>query len=226
MAWSDGRPSGVCALDGFGTVVDERWLVTDGEIVEWIAGLATERAVVAADIPLVVPNQTGSRVCDRAVASGYGGRGAGPHPANRQLFESRFGRVRGEDLLRRLGSLGFGLPGSGSGRTVLEAYPHPGLVEVFGLPDRLAYKKGSVSQRRRGLRRLRTLLDGLTDARPPLIGPHIVIAHNASGRELKAIEDRLDARFCAWTAAIWDDDRRRVRIFGDAYGAHIAVALR
>ncbi len=225
MAWSDTRGSGVCALDASGIVVDERHLATDGEIEEWIAGLATDRAVVAADIPLVVPNETGSRPCDRAVAAAYGSRRAGPHPANRALFETRFGRVRGEALRKRLEGLGFGTPFDRGRRTLFEVYPHPGLVEVFDLAERLRYKKGTVAERRRGLKRLRALLDRLAEATPPLTGPAVAIPNAATGRDLKAIEDRLDARFCAWAALLWAVAPSRLRVFGDATSGHILVPL-
>ena len=223
LAWADHNPSGVCVLDGTGLVVDEQSLTSDDEIIEWIEDHLGGPAVVAADIPLQVPNPEGTRRCDRHVASDYGARKAGPHPANRSLFLARHGRVRGEELATRLGALGFDHPWAGGDRTLLEVYPHPGLVDVFGLPERHLYKKGTLAQRRLGLRRLRRLLAGLEEAHPALLGPPITISTTAGGRELKSIEDRLDARFCAWTAALWHVRPGAVRLYGDPAGGHIAV---
>lgn len=224
LAWSDHRSSGVCALDADGRVTDERMLETDDEIVDWVAFHARGSAVIGADIPLLVPNETGSRPCDRAVASAYGARGAGPHPANRSLFIERFGRVRGEDLARRFATLGFGGPFEHGDRVLIEVYPHPGIVEAFGLPARLAYKKGSIAARRSGLLELRAHLDTLATARPALSGPRVEIPTGATGRQLKSIEDRLDARFCAWTAASWDHGC--AALFGEAGSGHIVVGRR
>ncbi|MFQ5948201.1 MAG: DUF429 domain-containing protein [Acidimicrobiia bacterium] len=226
LAWADHNPSGACVLDGRGSVLDERTLHSDGDIVDWVVDHLNGPGVIAADIPLQVPNAESARACDRALTSRYAARWAGPHPANRNIFTRRYGRVRGEDIDRQLGKLGFAGPWNHGERTLIEVYPHPGLVEVFGLDRRLAYKKGTLAQRAAGLRRLRSLLDTLAADDPPLRGPRIRIPRRASGRELKAIEDRLDARFCAWTAAMWSRwGSKRVCLFGDPEGGHIAVPL-
>ena len=221
LAWADHNPSGVAVLDDTGRLIDEQTLTTDAEILAWIASHLEGGTVVAADIPVTVPNETGARPCDRRLASVYGSRRAGPHPANRSIFLERYGRVRGEDLGRQLAELGFSHPWSNSNRVLLEVYPHPGLVEVFDLPERLLYKKGTLAERRRGLRTLRRLLASLQDDEPPLIAPSIRIGTKATGKELKTVEDLLDARFCAWTAAAWQADR--VELFGDAETGHIGV---
>jgi predicted RNase H-like nuclease len=227
LAWSDHRPSGLCALDSTGAVLDETALVDDDAVVDWLARHLQGPAVVAADIPLWVPNETGMRPCDRAVASAYGARGAGPHPANRSLFVRRFGRVRGEDLATRLARFGFNGPWSPGDRVLMEVYPHPGLVETFRLAYRLPYKKGPLERRRGELRRLRDRLHRLRTSDPPLTGPPVAISDDARGTELKAIEDRLDARFCAWSALVWAHlGPGAFRLFGDAATGHIAVPVR
>ncbi len=224
LAWSDRNSSGVCALDGTGRVVDERTLHDDDGIVGWVESLLGGAAVVAVDAPLQVPNATGRRPCERELGARYGGRKAGPHPSNRTLLEGRMGRVRGEDLAARLEALGFAGPWQRGARTVMEVYPHPGLVEVFCLPQRLRYKKGKVAERRAGLAALAALLDRLRDADPPLLGPALPEIEALRGRALKALEDRLDARFCAWVASVWArHGTARVHLFGDPAGGHIAV---
>ena len=227
LAWSDGNPSGVCALDGEGWIVDERELGSDDEIVHWLAEQLNGPAVVAVDAPLLVPNSTGSRPGETNVARVYSGRKAGPHPSNRSLFLSRYGRIRGEELAARFAAHDFADPWSNGLRTLLEVYPHPTLIEAFGLPERLLYKakRGmSVDARRIGLRNLARLLDGLAGADPPLRGPALDVPDSARGGELKAIEDRLDARCCAWIAAVWERHGvERVRLFGTAAEGHVAI---
>lgn len=221
LAWSDRNPSAGCALEENGRVLNEAALGSDAEIVAWIAEHSADRVVVAADIPLAVPNEKGMRPCERELHHVYGGAHAGPYPANRSLHR-RWGRVRGEDLARLLRTAGFTDPWSPGSRVLLEVYPHPGLVEAFRLPERLSYKKGRVANRRSGLRHLAALLATLDD--PPLIGPEISVTDDVGGKALKAVEDRLDARFCAWIALVWAlHGRDRIRLFGDGATGHVAV---
>ncbi len=226
LAWSDGNSSGCVALDAHGRVVDERLLSSDGEIVGWLADLTGGAAAVAVDAPLLVPNDTGRRPCESDLARAYGSRKAGPHPCNRPLLIRTNGRIRGEDLRSMLEPLGFTDPWGGGRRVLLEVYPHPALIEAFSLPERLGYKKGRVGERRNGLRHLEELLARLAEADPPLHAPRIEIGDEVRGRALKDIEDLLDARVCAWVAAVWQRRRREgVRLFGTSCSGHIAVPI-
>ena len=227
LAWSEPNLSGACALDEEGHIVDEQLLGSDDEIVAWVVDRAGASAVVAIDAPLLVRNDRGRRACEAELAAEYSSRKAGPHPSNRSLFTRRNGRIRGEDLSGRLAELGFVDPWSQGSRTLLEVYPHPALVEAFGLHERLLYKakKGvRPDGRRTGLRNLSRLLDALDGADPALRGERVAVPESARGRELKAIEDRLDARVCAWIGAVWArHGRNRIRLFGSATDGHIAV---
>ena len=95
--------------------------------------------------------------------------------------------------------------------------------------ERLLYKaKRGVGPdgRRRGLRTLGRLLESLEGADPPLITDAVVVPDDARGRGLKAIEDTLDARLCAWIASVWSRfGTDRVRLFGGAETGHIAVPV-
>jgi predicted RNase H-like nuclease len=228
LAWAERNPSAGCSLDARGAVVDERLLGGDDEVTGWIVSQLDGPAVVAVDAPLLVPNQAGRRPCEAELGKVYAGRKAGPHPANRRLLESVNGTIRGERIAAALAGHGFGDPWAGSERTLLEVYPHPTLIEVFDLPERLAYKAKpglSVPDRRRGLRRLSGLLASLSDAQPPLVAPRIRVRSTDRGAALKAIEDRLDARVCAWVAAVWATSPEIIRLFGDTNTGHIAVPV-
>lgn len=226
LAWSVTNPTGGCAVREDGEVIDERMLGSDDEILSWIVEHLGARAVVAVDAPLLVPNETGRRESENELARVYGGRKAGPHSSNRTRLLGLHGGIRGEALTAQLAELGFGDPWSGNDRVLLEVFPHPAIIEAFGLEERLVYKakRGvAVAERRAGLRTLAGLLDQLADAIPPLRGPAVGITDQARGRSLKAIEDRLDARVCAWVASVWGRYPERVRLFGDSGGGHIAV---
>ncbi|MDJ0955172.1 MAG: DUF429 domain-containing protein [Acidimicrobiia bacterium] len=228
LAWSAQNLTGACALDGGGRIVDERMLGGDDEIIDWIDNLIEGPAVVAIDAPLHVPNETGRRPCESELHRVYGSRKAGPHSSNRTRLLGTHRAIRGEELATRLGDMGFGDPWSAGDRTLLEVYPHPAIIEVFGLDERLIYKSKrgvTVDDRRHGLRTLSDLLDSLSAADPPLIGASVAVPDDARGAALKQIEDRLDARLCAWVASVWGHHRGRVRLFGDSATGHIAVPI-
>ncbi len=225
LAWSARNPTGACALDDSGQIIDERMLGSSDEIIEWISGLVDGPAVVAVDAPLNVPNETGRRPCESELSSEYGSRKAGPHSSNRRRLLAMHGEIRGETLVERLGALGFEDPWAEADRTVLEVYPHPAIVEAFGLEERLKYKKGAVSERREGLRQLSQIVALLADSQPALVGDPVAVLEEDRGAALKAIEDRLDARLCAWIASVWGKDPDRIRFFGDAETGHIAVPV-
>jgi predicted RNase H-like nuclease len=93
---------------------------------------------------------------------------------------------------------------------VIEVYPHPALVELAGAPERVRYKASKVctywreatpSERRGLLYRewagIVALLEREIEGVPAALttpGP------GASGLEIKAYEDALDAVVCAWVA--------------------------
>ncbi len=224
LAWSERNPSGCVAIDDEGNCIDERLLIDDREIIAWVESMVEQGTVLAVDAPLLVPNENGRRRCETELHRVYGSRKAGPHPSNRSLLLRINGRIRGEDLVSALVPLGFTDPWSAGDRTILEVYPHPALIEIFGLPERLAYKKGRVADRRAGLRRLEALLATLTDADPPLRTPRVMVTGDTRGRSLKGIEDLLDARICAWMALLWSrGGRSAIRLFGSPEEGHIAV---
>lgn len=203
-------------------------VATDDEIVEAVTSLGRGPIAVAVDAPLVVPNDTGRRRCEAELHGVYGSRHAGPHPSNRRLLTRLHGRIRGEELLGRLADRGLSLPGAGGSRTVLECYPHPAIIEMFGLEERLRYKakRGmTVADRRAGLGVLASHVASLVAADPRLVAPGIAVDETVKGRALKAVEDALDARICAWVARLWCRAPDRVRVFGDPDGAHIAVPV-
>lgn len=229
LAWSDANPSGCCALDGDGTLRDERLLRGDEEIVQWIERFTTPQTVLAVDAPLLVPNETGRRRAEVEVQRDFGGRNAGPHPTNRANLIRACGRIRGEDLAKVLYERGFTGPWDDGPPTVIDVFPHPAIVEIFGLSERHVYKAKpgiTVARRREGLRRLDAMLGLLAAADPPLHAPPIGLENDARGRRLKEVEDLLDARLCAWIAAAWDTHgESRIRLYGDRETGHIAVPI-
>ncbi len=236
LAWSERNGTGCAELVREG---DELTLTRIGichsidEMVKWIDPKRGEW-VVAVDAPLVICNQTGSRVADQQPSKLYQPYEAGAYPANL----NRLGKDhRGGQLLRALKGPDTTLVEQGSdinsGSLIFETYPHIVMVELFGLEKTIKYKKGKVACRRRGQRKLakkiRKHLCGSSASlrlRPNdeldclLREPDPILR----GRDLKSREDKLDALICAYTAA-WLDAGRPLLGLGEA-GAGVMLAPR
>jgi predicted RNase H-like nuclease len=118
-------------------------------------------------------------------------------------------------------------------RQVVEVFPHPAMIELFGLPKILRYKARpgrSQALRWRELRRFRELLFRLACAEPAMEGEAILRAAEPwgkRGKELKALEDLLDALFCAYIGLhLWYWGPAGYRLFGDEKTGYILVPVR
>lgn len=104
---------------------------------------------------------------------------------------------------------------------------------LFGLAERLKYKKGRLDARRAGLRTLQEHLRSLfVDNRLVLAAPDVLVALSAgalegSGTALKRTEDKLDALTCAYVAYhAWKHGPGHSRVFGDAESGYVLVPWR
>ncbi|MGD9840161.1 MAG: DUF429 domain-containing protein [Candidatus Bipolaricaulis sp.] len=238
LAWSPRNASGAVVLDWDGTTgrprVWESALGGDAEVLSFIAqGVGEESALVAIDAPLVVPNEGGMRPCDRTLSQRYRQSEAGAYPANR----ARLGpEVRGEILVARLGGLGFAhapaVRRQAATRQVVEVYPHPGMVELFGLEKTLKYKARRdrpSAVRWEELERLKGLLASLARGEPAMEADRLlagITVRGLRGRELKRVEDLFDALFCAHIALhLWYWGETGYRCFGDLNTGYILVPI-
>lgn len=233
LAWSPCNPSAAAALGLKGEVGElTTWtdqLRDDDEIVAFVRKATGEGpALIAIDAPLVVPNEEGTRPCDREVSKAFRSQEAGAYPANRRKFG---GRVRGENLVRRLERMGFEhspyIPARTPVRQVIEVYPHPAAVRLFGLDRTLKYKARpgrSYSLRWAELRRYQRCLRSLKD--PGLSVEEIleVYVEGLRGGALKRYEDLIDALFCAYIGLYcWYWGPEGYQVFGDLDEGYIAV---
>ncbi len=239
LAWSEANPSAAVALRWDGRLGHpflwaER-LGEDREILDFVGEAAgSGPALVAIDAPLLVPNETGTRPCDRELSRVYRKAHAQAYPANRR----RLGPVvRGEALASEFILRGFShspkVEARKPVRQVVEIFPHPATVELFGLPHILRYKARpgrSLPFRWEELRRYRELLSSLKGAEPaadlsPILDKADPVGRR--GRALKALEDLLDAAFCAYIALhLWYWGERGYRCFGDGERGYILVPVR
>ena len=212
LAWSTRNRSGVAALCGTaagGALLGPPELLSDDTaILAYVQRHApTGPAIVAIDAPLRVPNLTGRRPAEAALAAAFRANEAGPLPANRQLL-ARNGTVRGEDLVARLGELGFTysdhIAANEARRVVVEIFPHPAMIAIFGLARTLKYKLKPGRTRATRLQAWRDYqahLRALAQADPPLQFDLALLEVDLAGlgpSALKGYEDRIDALFCAY----------------------------
>lgn len=212
LAWSPRNPSGAVILSLDGEVLARAdTLGSDDQILGFVTSHLPpdQDGLVAVDAPLSVPNETGSRPCDRQVASIFGRFQAGAYPTNRRTL-ARYGGFRAERIRERLEALGFRHGPSSRAqvrdRRVIEVFPHPATVSLFQLKLSLKYKarrSRSYETRWHELGRLRDALVALAQAAPPLRLPDDLASlelEGVRGKALKAIEDTLDAVVCAYSA--------------------------
>ncbi|MBC7092566.1 DUF429 domain-containing protein [Candidatus Bipolaricaulota bacterium] len=237
LAWSSANPTAAVALEWDGhTAKPVGWpsaLGDDAEVVRFVAEAAGRGpALVAVDAPLVVPNELGARPCDRELSQTYRRAKAQAYPANRR----RLHPVRGEALVATLEALGFvhdpNVVAREPVRQVVEVFPHPAAVELFGLTEILRYKARSdrpLPLRWGELRRYQNLLRSLREAEPRLEAEAILKEDPTGlrGKALKAREDLLDALFCAYIALhLWYWGEAGYRRFGDLATGYILVPMR
>ena len=214
------QPTGLAAVDDDGDrprlqTLDRR--ATHQDVLAWIDEQAGNGpAMLAIDAPLVIPNPSGIRDCERLVNAEFRRYHAGCHPAHQ-------GRPFYPGMARFVGALqqrGFQHAAQVTprrpARLMIEVHPHAASVSLFGLDRIIKYKKGTLAERVRELSRFRELLGSLLGCPLPAIP--------ARGRELKAVEDQLDASLAAYVGWLWwRRGDAAARCYGDAAGGYIVI---
>lgn len=152
---------------------------------------------IAVDAPLIINNQHGKRDCETALSRVYAKRKAGCHSANLSLYPNAAPVAFSQALLAR----GFMHAAAPTQRWQIECYPHPAIIELFNLPERLAYKKGRVHEKRAGQATLATWIRSQQKSRclrctfDRTTLPVLDVTRIAAlrGKALKCNEDALDA---------------------------------
>ncbi len=214
LAWKDTNRTGVAAVDEGGRLLASGCVRSDDEIAGWLADLGPRPRVVAVDAPLIVPNNTGLRLAERLIGQAYGRYGASAYPANRsnplfdppraQALAQRFDWQVDPDAVVRDGDT-----------LCVEVYPHPALVGLFTLPQRVLYKKGP--DRAAGFTQLADLLETVPQlglaASPRWAELRAIIAAPGPG-DLSRIEDEIDAILCAHLAWLWHHRPGALNVYG------------
>lgn len=229
LAWSDNNPSGLAHLVFDGEVarfVDADRLIADEEIISWVRARELETTWLGIDGPIIAPNPAKtSRIADNMVTSCFGRYHAGVYPGNRERC------ARPIRLCEKLVASGFSpdpFLHTRTGKRQLEISPHLAQIALFGRKTIIKYKKGSVEQKQNGLRLFQRAIATLTNQHPPLNSSRSLLEllntnpRFLRGRNLKALEDKLDAVLCAYmTLYFWRWGEARCAIYGDLKGGYI-----
>lgn len=231
LAWSARNGTGAAVVEGderAGRLVQSGLLRDDDQVVGFVREHAGENpstpALVAIDAPLRVPNEGGRRPAEAEIGAMFARYHAGAHPANRDRLAID-GVVRGEAIVERLEVLGFvhrpEVTALAPARQVVEVYPHPAMVSIFGLDRIVPYKarpNRAADARRAALQEYHRLLASLTTGEPALHGADELLDRDLvglRGAALKAHEDELDGVTCAYIAHyLWRWGMARARVFG------------
>jgi pyridoxamine 5'-phosphate oxidase len=206
-------------------------LTEPDDIIQWADQTAGDHAVIAIDAPTVVsPDASDAiamRSADRLAHSLYGKYRAGPSHTN---LSPAF-RQRTTQLSISLASRSFlhgdQLAPQSDGRHQIEVHPPAASVQLFLLARIVRYRRGTLAERKEGLRLLRGLM---LDHFPRLV-PRLALTElpeiPALAPDLKALEDRLDSLMSAYVAAHWWYwGRERNDVLGDAASGYIVVPRR
>ena len=181
---------------------------------------------VAVDAPLIINNSNGLRSCEKDIGREYSGRKAACHPSNLE----RYPDADSVALAHWLERAGHRHLGPRSGKWQLECYPHPAIIEIFGLPERHLYKKGKVAVRTNGQVQFANMLLALSRSRILRLTVDSAWAHyfdedyirSLRGRALKHNEDILDSVLCLYIAGLCHFGIAG-KVFGDTSEGYIYV---
>lgn len=236
LAWkSDKNHSGLAVAhgsrEGMELIACSKEPATLDGILEYVIAHTTEHTVLAIDAPLVITNHAGQRPCETLIGQQFGARHASAHTSNLSLYPNA-GSVRFESMLRSNGFLHEPCPATDRrkpGKWFFEVYPHPAQIVLFNRESIIKYKKGSLSQRRTGLKTLRESIRArLISGNPPLRVNEILEKLinqelcRLSGKQLKEYEDMLDACICAYLALFyWYWGSEKNEMIGDLQSGYI-----
>lgn len=223
LAWGPKARTGVAVVDASGRLVHSGAVRSDDEIDAWLRTYAGHVVVAAVDAPLIVPNETGQRRCETEISRAFGQYKSGAHSSNRSRAE--FDPPRAAMLASRfVWSVDPTQHGSVEVPVCIEVYPHPAMVGLFGLSERILYKKGP--SRGEGFAQLVRHFASIGELRlseyPRWTELSRVVANPKPG-DLTRIEDELDAILCAHLAWLWHHRPDHLQVYGSLEDGYIVA---
>lgn len=236
LAWKPGRDTGVCILraDGGGVCLERvgTMVATPTAFAQLLAAFG-DTVYAAVDAPLVLSPE---RRAEALLARRYGRAKASAYHAGRDWL-ARNNMLAGPQLAEALAARGFAhaVPSvpNAHGRFMVEVFPHATHVALFGLAERLKYKRGTLTARAAVMTVYQAELARLLQRELPRVAadPRVqaLLEHSTiptTTRDLKRLEDQLDALTCAIAAHhVWRHGPAGLETFGNAEHGQIAVPL-
>jgi predicted RNase H-like nuclease len=238
LAWASGtvekpaNETGLVVLADDGRIMDAGWARGVEDVLAWIVGHSSPGDVIAIDAPLVVPNATGQRLCERETGSRY------MYPWKVAANSSNLAKkdLVGVLLRERLELLGAryvdGLAAHDPAATeMFECYPYTTIVGTSELAydvrpqykrpnkrtpvaERAAHRASECDELLRRMALLKTAEVPMDLASHEVTRDLLITPSPLNAREYKHREDLIDAALAAWTAALWARTPERVQVLG------------
>lgn len=179
---------------------------------------------IAIDAPLIITNKSGQRLCEKAIGKEYGSRKASCHTSNLNLYPD----AKSVYLSKKLEAKGYNH--LARDKWQIECYPHPAIIEIFGLPERLKYKKGKKTEKVAGQKQLASMLLQLSNSNLLKLSISEHLKHyfdpkrteSLRGQALKSNEDVLDAILCLYVAGLYELGEEGIT-FGDICSGYVWI---
>ncbi len=233
LAWTTKNESGICWLVGdsrenLRCIRLETSVCETEHLAEELAAVEGP-AVITIDAPVLY---TPERWSEREIGRRFAKYKFGAHSAHAAYNR---GYTAGIDLGRAIRPHGFELDpyallnGNRSGRFAVEVFPHTIHVILFGLAERLPYKrkKGRNTEfLQRMMQEYQGHLRALIERECPRVLEHPAVqsvldpanAEDVRGQALKRLDDTLDGLTCAISAWLMWDQPERWEVLGDLNG--------
>lgn len=182
---------------------------------------------IAIDGPLIINNNSGQRSCETALSKDYSRRKSSCHASNKTLYPNACSTRLSNYIYQQ----GFShLDVGKTGQWQIEVYPHPAIIEIFELKERLLYKKGKVAEKKQGQVKLSSLIQSLKNSKilsleinpqlAPLLSTSVILSN--VGKKIKQHEDALDSIICAYIGALFAIACKST-VYGDTDNGYIYV---
>jgi predicted RNase H-like nuclease len=238
LAWSSGtqtkpaNETGLVSLARDGQITDAGWARGLDDVLAWIVGHVQPGDVIAIDAPLVVPNLTGQRLCERETGSRYMYPWKVAANSSNRAKKDLVGVLLRQQLelhgVRYVDGLA---PHDPTVTEMFECYPYTTIVGTDELAydvrpqykrsnkrmpaiERAAHRAAECDELLRRMSLLRAAAVPMDLGSHPVTRDLLTSPSPLNGREYKHREDLIDAALAAWTAALWAETPERVQVLG------------
>lgn len=225
LAWTTKNETGLCVMDETGTILHlSAEVYSNTDIINIIKNYYQHPTIVAIDAPIVVPNETGSRPAESALARYLiNGHRIRAFHCSRTYLIKHYGSIRAEEISDTLTKEhGFKIGHHPNENSIVETLPTGIIASLLpsAAPFRYKLKRGvTINTAQEELKRV---MDSFSTYN---LAGHIKI--NTSQKYTrgyhKHLEDQVDAFLCAYMARAITQSDKEPLIFGDYINGFIMI---